>query len=382
MYNYQKKKLQLSLGRWYDILKKYDVIIAGGSIRSIFCNDEINDFDIYVKSQDNLIKLLKELYDNCFMLCHTNKATLFKTKDDDELMLQVIHLSYFSSPHKVFRMFDFTACMGAYDFKNEQFELSDGFLADNASRILNFNSATAFPLVSALRVDKYRDKGYTISKASYLRVILKCMSLDIKSWDELKEHLGGMYGIDLSKLFDDTKEFSLESALKQLDNIYLKNGYGEYEKDNPYENINGFEDLLNDIKIVKIIYDTFKFNDMYYYIDWDGYITNIEESDKLNVMSIYEYFTKHKLIKNVYKDKSKYFSFYDNSFEYKMFESVEAKNREGLYFVLDKDNLQNETEDDKVTITIAPPKEEDIIAIENGNIRLHKAMMIGELTNG
>ena len=130
MYNYQKKKLQLSLGRWYDILKKYDVIIAGGSIRSIFCNDEINDFDIYVKSQDNLIKLLKELYDNCFMLCHTDKATLFKTKDDNELMLQVIHLSYFSSPQKVFNMFDFTACMGAYDFKHEEFELSDGFLKE------------------------------------------------------------------------------------------------------------------------------------------------------------------------------------------------------------------------------------------------------------
>lgn len=379
MYNYQKKKLQLTLGNWYNILKKYDVIIAGGSIRSIFCNDEINDFDIYVRTQDDLIKLLNELYHNGQMLCHTNKATLFRiAKDSEDILLQVIHLSYFSSPQKVFDMFDFTCCMGAFDFKNEQFELSDGFLADNASRVLNFNSGTAFPLVSALRVDKYRDKGYTISKAAYIRVILKCMNLNISSWGELKEHLGGMYGIDLSKLFDDTKEFSLESALRQLNNIYLKEGYGEYKSDNPYENIDEFEDLLEDIKIIKITHDAFKFKELYYYIGLDGDIESTDVADKLNVMSIYEYFTKHKLIKNVQKSTDKYISFYDRSFEYKMFESVEARNSTGLYFVLSKDKLQNEDEEDKVTITIAPPKEEDIIDIDSSNITLHKAMMIEE----
>jgi hypothetical protein len=94
-----------------------------------------------------------------------------------------------------------------------------------------------------------------------------------------------------------------------------------------------------------------------------------------------EEFTKHKLIKNVRKSDNKYFSFYDTCFEYKMFESVEAKDNAGLFFVINENDLQNSNKDEVITITIAPPKIEDIICIDDKNIRLSKAMMIGEVNN-
>ena len=49
--------------------------------------------------------------------------------------------------------------------------------------------------------------------------------------------------------------------------------------------------------------------------------------------------------------------------------------------VINENDLQNSIRDEVITITIAPPKIEDIICIDDKNIRLSKAMMIGEVNN-
>ena len=45
MYEFQKKKLKRLLGNKYDTLKKAKCILAGGAVRSIFCNKEVNQRD-------------------------------------------------------------------------------------------------------------------------------------------------------------------------------------------------------------------------------------------------------------------------------------------------------------------------------------------------
>lgn len=111
-------------------------------------------------------------------------------------MLQLICFDTFDTPKKIFDTFDFTVCMGCYDFKKEKFVLHSDFLKHNSQRILMFNDKTRFPIVSALRVDKYKQKDYTISKTEYLRIILTCMDLHIDNYEDLKEQLGGMYGVN------------------------------------------------------------------------------------------------------------------------------------------------------------------------------------------
>ena len=59
MYEFEKIKLKKYLGDTvYQMLKKYDCIIAGGSILSIFNNTEINDIDIYFRNKEDLASFL------------------------------------------------------------------------------------------------------------------------------------------------------------------------------------------------------------------------------------------------------------------------------------------------------------------------------------
>ena len=129
-------------------------------------------------------------------------------------MVQFMTFKYFPEVQDIFDTFDFTVCMGAYDCKTQEFFLHPDFFKHNSQRYLKFNAGTAYPLMSMMRVDKYREKGYSISKAELLRVLFACMDLNINSWEEAKEHIGGMY--DMSKAFEEDKEFTLSELGSQL----------------------------------------------------------------------------------------------------------------------------------------------------------------------
>ena len=137
----------------------------------------------------------------------------------NEQLLQLMTFKYFPDIQDIFDTFDFTCCMGAYDCKSKEFIFHPEFFKHNSQRYLKFNPGTAYPLMSLMRVDKYREKGYVISKSEMLRVVFACMGLKISSWEEAKEHIGGMYGYDMSKAFDENEDFSMGSLIDQLDTL-------------------------------------------------------------------------------------------------------------------------------------------------------------------
>jgi hypothetical protein len=193
-FQFEKNKLYAYLGEdLVKVLKHHKGFIAGGTITSLFCNREINDVDVYFRDEESILGFLNEVWSGGrHVVSHTKKATQLMY---DDINLQVIHFQYFNRSEEIFNTFDFTTCMGCYDFDTEHFTLHPDFLKHNSQRILKFNSETAFPIVSLLRVQKYEKKGYSISKPEFIRIILTCMNLAIESYDELKEQLGGMYGI-------------------------------------------------------------------------------------------------------------------------------------------------------------------------------------------
>ena len=127
------------------MLKRYHVIVAGGCITSLFTNKEINDVDMYFKSKKDLSDFLYEEMQANWVIAHTDKAILFKY---DNKKIQAIYFKFYETAEQIFDTFDFTVCMGAYDFDKEEFVLHNDFLRHNASKILKFNSNTAFPIVS------------------------------------------------------------------------------------------------------------------------------------------------------------------------------------------------------------------------------------------
>lgn len=236
MYKNEKNKIEQALGLdVYEMLRERKAWLAGGAITSLFTNKPINDFDIYFRSKEDLLLAVADLFGkesveidgkwhdvdpitHFQLICtnYTDKSILFVGKDRD-VKVQFIFFDYFESPEDIFNAFDFTVCMGCFDFETDRFYFHDEFFKHNSQRYLKYNTGTRFPLLSALRVDKYKEKGYTISKTEYLRVVVNLMNLDITSWEEAKQHIGGFYGADINEYFDEEKPFSVEEVVKQLD---------------------------------------------------------------------------------------------------------------------------------------------------------------------
>lgn len=212
------------------LLKEAKCFIAGGAITSIFSDKEINDIDVYFRDYDSLQKVIKTLFgadeDNLFSIelpnfsfvysNHTRKSILF-TKDGRHI--QLIYFKFFQNPKEIFDTFDFSVNMGAYDCHAEEFVLSDDFLKDIAQRKLRVNTNTYFPIISMLRIDKYRQKGYNISRKDFVNLCLAVNRLEINTWKEMADSIGGMYGYDYTDLFDTDKEFSINEAILQLESL-------------------------------------------------------------------------------------------------------------------------------------------------------------------
>lgn len=225
----EKKKLKALLkDEVWELLKHHKVFIAGGAITSLFTNREVNDIDVYFRDEESLFRALAAVWqeDSYFEIEIEPYALVFNGVSqrtfmlkDNEQEVQFMSFKYFPKVEDIFNTFDFTCCMGAYDCELEEFVFHPEFLQHNSQRYLKFNPGTAYPIMSLMRVDKYREKGYNISKAELLRVLSACIALKIESWKDVKEHCGGMYGYDMDEAFDEDKEFSLEEFSSQLSDI-------------------------------------------------------------------------------------------------------------------------------------------------------------------
>ena len=227
---FEKKKLLAHLNNpeLVNLLKTSKCFIAGGAITSLFSGKEINDIDVYFKDYDSLILVLKNLFNysgledreyfdlSSFSLIYTNhtKKSILFTKDG--LNLQLIYFKFFNEAKDIFNTFDFTINMGAYDCAKEEFTFHDDFFKDVAQRRLNVNPDTSFPIISLLRIDKYKQRGYQISRKDFINLCLAVNRLEINTWENLADAIGGMYGYAYTDLFDTKKEFSIDEAINQL----------------------------------------------------------------------------------------------------------------------------------------------------------------------
>ena len=390
-YEFEKKKLKAYLGKdIYESLKAYDCIVAGGMITSLFCNTDINDVDVYFRSMEDLDGFLKEcVRNNKWILSKTDKALLINWHG---VKVQLIYFNTFDNIQDLFNTFDYTVCMGSYDFKTEEFILHDDFLKHNAQKILKFNSKTAYPLVSAFRIDKYKTKGYTISKDEFMRIMLTCTLLEINTYEQFKEQVGGMYGINYDKFLKpkENEEFDLVSTIEKMSTLCLNDEYFNYTPTN-FE-VNDFDLFVAEITKCKIKY--FEFKGKNYKHTWDG-ISNISKSvidknidmyEKVNLFG--DIIKDNKLYKYVMKKDDKYCSFYKPEFKYEIGKEVVAEKTrnfisgsDGIYCGLYDDRVSfSYSCSDKSVLIELEVDNEDLIDIDyNGMFRFKKAKFVREV---
>lgn len=218
----------------YSLLKDMKCILAGGAITSIFSGAEVMDYDLYFTDKEGLSRLIAQVFGvseedhispfDLIAKFATNRSMLCIDKYSKN-KLQFIHYKIFKDAYDIFNSFDFEHVMGAFDFATEEFVFHDNFFKSLAQRNIVFNPNTDFPIVSLMRVQKYKERSYKISKAQMLRVAFTIASRNYDSWEKVKSECAGMYGIAPDDLFDETKPFSLEEVVRQLETIVLNDKY-------------------------------------------------------------------------------------------------------------------------------------------------------------
>ena len=218
----------------YSLLKDMKCILAGGAITSIFSGAEVMDYDLYFTDKEGLSRLITQVfgvseedYISPFDLIAkfaTNRSMLCVDKYSKN-KLQFIHYKIFKDAHDIFNSFDFEHVMGAFDFATEEFVFHENFFKSLAQRNIVFNPNTDFPIVSLMRVQKYKERSYKISKAQMLRVAFTIADRNYDSWEKVKSECAGMYGIAPDDLFDETKPFSLEEVVRQLETVVMNDKY-------------------------------------------------------------------------------------------------------------------------------------------------------------
>lgn len=225
MYKKEEYILRKSIGEeLFNLFSKHNCVLAGGTITSIFSGNRINDYDIYFHKEEDLNSLTSELETTNFRRDNIlERATiLYKTENAstysiDSKTIQLIRLENLIAPgtKTIIEQFDFTVCMGAYDFADKCFTLDENFLKHLAQRTLVYNTNSKYPFVSLCRVVKYIKKGFKISGIEMLKLGLKCNSLPIHNFRDLRRQLMGIDTLFLKDLTD--KLSSEEMAEKQYD---------------------------------------------------------------------------------------------------------------------------------------------------------------------
>ena len=219
----QKLKSMMDEELW-DLLADFECILAGGALTSMLSGKEVNDLDVYFRDKQSLQKVIEAIYNrdvpftSAHIISYTDKSILLQSNGN---MVQFIAFDYFHDMKYLFDSFDYTINMVGVNMADEQVEMHPDCLKHIAQRYLHFNPGTAYPLISMLRVAKYKEKGYNISKQQLFKLMLAINSLNLNSWDEMIHHIGGMYGTAPKDIFDTTVPFSLDTAIEMLDNCKM-----------------------------------------------------------------------------------------------------------------------------------------------------------------
>jgi hypothetical protein len=230
--------------------------IAGGSILSLVTKTDIADYDIYPKNKEGLESVLYSLVDDHggFIVNISDRAITLKLngltgKNGNRVIVQIMFFQWFETAQDIFNIFDFTVCMGAYDFDSKEYIFHEDFYGDIASKTLRFNCNTKYPLNSLMRVSKYRNKGYFIGKFEYAKIALAIAKKGLpNSWEELEREIGGVYGKEIKLQSGENQlEYSYENAITVLSEL-------DFDPDDYINNLNSVdENKYTDVTVDEIV---------------------------------------------------------------------------------------------------------------------------------
>ena len=369
-------------------MKGHNVMVAGGVFTSAFSKSQVNDIDCYFRSERDLINFVAYLAeDHGYLRCtsFTDKSLTFVY---DDIQLQLIYFKYFEDLHHVFKSFDYTINMCGWDSSTDKLVYNENFFPDLAARRLSFNKDTDYPLVSALRIQKYVSRGFSISRSEVIKVMLAVANIKINTLEDFIAQVGGMYGNSVMHYLDQMEgEFTVEKAMNALAKAEVSSTLQIGDKDishAPSESV--------DMRIaLSALINKEKFLDGGWYVDpintkYAKYKTINGRSDSIPV-SIAYMFAKDKQVKQkesgdksviLYKwvakgDNGGLCSIYKSSFKYPYSGIVEDAAK-GMYMLQDHEVEDHHFKDKASHLIVATAKVSDLS--RSGNQILSKKINI------
>lgn len=202
----------------YKFLSTIQACIAGGCVTSIFTGQPIADIDIFFRKPEDYEKAEKYFnacenrkFRGTRSVCSTGKAKTFAmehnkkycpmsvgygqtyfrdNKDNKEVIIQIVRDDVnCGEPEDIVNRFDITACQAAYDFKTDTFVIGSRFLQDNARRRIVINSECKNVIGTFFRIQKYIEKGYTVSPREYVKLAFMLVNKKYKTYRDFVEDL-------------------------------------------------------------------------------------------------------------------------------------------------------------------------------------------------
>jgi len=158
-----------------DIMKKEEIVVAGGYVRSCVTRETVNDIDLFIPERDYALHLAAALSVGAKPHRTVNAITVRGLK----YPVQFITRWVYDAPQEVLSSFDFTICQAAFwwDHYCQRWAsaVSDDFYVDLAAKRLVYTNPVReeAPGGSMLRVLKYYQRGYRITIKSLSDVIAR-----------------------------------------------------------------------------------------------------------------------------------------------------------------------------------------------------------------
>lgn len=202
--------------------KKNKAMICGGAILSVFTETKINDYDIYFRTFSDAYSMIKDLEKISYLakVFTTENAVTFKSK---ELTIQIIcgENLFGNSPMDLIDKFDFSVCMGAYDFNTDLFTVDKNFFTSIANHKLIFNVKVDYPICSMIRLLKYQEKGYSIEGTELMKLILCINKVNINNYKELRRQLLGIDTILMEQFYKYLMTIKTDTDIYDFDEFIL-----------------------------------------------------------------------------------------------------------------------------------------------------------------
>lgn len=255
---------------------KENAIVTGGALVSLLNGDKPNDYDIYFKNKESVLKIaqyyaekwnkvhedkslvqIKE--ENSRIQCFIQSAGAVMEEDEDAIddnsepetepfteeteeeqkakkpkyrpryfSTNAISLSddiqivirFYGDVDKIHENYDFIHCTCSYDYKNNKVNLPAKALEAIINKELIY-CGSKYPLCSIIRTRKFLSRGYTINAGQYLKMALQLNELDLKDLNVFKDQLTGVDSAYFSQAIEMIAKKQEEDSNFKIDNTYL-----------------------------------------------------------------------------------------------------------------------------------------------------------------